>query len=223
MRIAIADVIRIRKQQPLVKILGVRFRLLSRTLAVLDRQLRELIDELMRRIERGGGALRHVGDTRAAQLPLLLLARFHQIDAVEDDGAAGDAAAGPGESHGRESGGGLAGARLADQSQHLAPVQDDVDALDDLVPLVFGLPLDAQTAHLQQEVALGGRAHRFCRSFAKSARFVQEPVDHEIDAHGQQRNGARRQQRRHVAVGNQGRVVAHHAAPVRRRRLNAQA
>jgi hypothetical protein len=80
--------------------------------------------------------------------------------AVEDDGAAGDLAAGPGERHGGEARGGLAGARLADEAQHLAPSERDVDALDDLVPFVFSLPVDSQAAYLQQETTIRLTGHR---------------------------------------------------------------
>ena len=52
---------------------------------------------------------------------------------------------------------------------------------------------------------------------------MQEPVDDEIDRHRQQRDGAGRQQRRDVAIGDQRRVLAHHRAPVGGRRLDADA
>ena len=57
-----------------------------------------------------------------------------------------DAAAGLGIAHGGEPDGRLAGARFADQAQHLAALQREVDALDDLVPVVVAEALDVQVA-----------------------------------------------------------------------------
>src|SRR6185295_1578850 len=91
------------------------------------------------------------------------LARLGKVGAVEADGARGDPAAGAGIAHGGEPDRRLAGARLADQPQHLAAAQRQVDALDDLVPGLLALALDPQTADLQQRraggvVASGGGA-----------------------------------------------------------------
>src|SRR5579864_7033506 len=44
------------------------------------------------------------------------------------------------------------------------------------------------------------RSMRSLTLIAQPAGLVEEPVDHEIDGHGEQRDGARRQERRHVAV-----------------------
>src|SRR6185312_7938768 len=57
----------------------------------------------------------------------------------------------------------------------------------------------------------------------EAARLVQEPVDDEVDGDRQQRDGARRQQRRGIAEADEGGVVLHHRAPVGRRRLNTEA
>ena len=84
-----------------------------------------------------------------------LLADAQEIDAVEHDGAAADAAAGPGEAHGGDADGRLAGARFADQPQHLAAAQRNVDAVDDTMPLIVGLALELEPAHFEQYVALG--------------------------------------------------------------------
>ncbi len=157
-RVAVADLLGIRQQQPPVEILGVGFRRASALHTVLHRSLRKLVDQPVRRVERGGGALRHVGDPCPAQRAPRLFGCLHQIDAVEDDRAAGDPAAGSGKRHGGQSHGGLAGARFSDEAQHLAAVQRDVDALDDLVPGLVDLALDAQPAHLEHDLARARRA-----------------------------------------------------------------
>src|SRR5690242_21342059 len=52
--------------------------------------------QLMRGIEGGGRALRHIGDARSAQLAARVFAGAYQVGAVEHHAAAGDAAAGAG-------------------------------------------------------------------------------------------------------------------------------
>ena len=95
-----------------------------------------------------------IGDAPAPVVALLGLAQLGQVDAVEDDRAGGDPAAGPGIAHGGEADGRFAGAGFADQPQHLAAPHREVDALDDLLPDVVGLPLDPEAPDLQQQVAL---------------------------------------------------------------------
>jgi hypothetical protein len=153
-RVAETDGLGLRQLQAPIQILGVGLGLGARLDPVLDRHLGVLVDQLVRRVERGGRALRHIGDARAAQLAFLLLAGGPQIDAVEQDRAADDPAAGPGEAHGGDADGRLAGAGLADKAQHLAAPQVEVDAVYDLVPLVVGLALDLEAAHLEQDFAV---------------------------------------------------------------------
>src|SRR5689334_20832564 len=57
----------------------------------------------------------------------------------------------------------------------------------------------------------------------QSACLVQEPVDDEIDRDRQERNGARRQERRDITISDERRILAHHRAPVGGRRLDTQA
>ncbi len=109
MRIAVADGVRLRQLQALVEIARIGLRLFAGHDAVAHRRLDGLVDQLVGRIEGGGGTLRHIGDARAPQVALLVLAGLAQVDAVEHDGAAGDAAAGPGEAHGGQADGRLAG------------------------------------------------------------------------------------------------------------------
>ena len=81
------------------------------------------------------------------------LGRAAQLHPVEHDVAVRQAAAGARVSHRREADGRLAGARLADQPEHLAPVERHVHAMDDLVPLLARLPLDTEPPHPQQGFA----------------------------------------------------------------------
>ena len=104
------------------------------------RGLGELVDEPVRRIERGCRALGDVGDPRAPQGPIVIPRGAAQLHPVEHDIAAGEPAARPGEAHGREPDGGLAGPGLANQPQHFAPVKHHVDAVHVSVPLLVGLP-----------------------------------------------------------------------------------
>ena len=52
---------------------------------------------------------------------------------------------------------------------------------------------------------------------------MEHPVHHEVDGHRQQRDRRGRDQRGHLAEGDEGGVLAHHRAPVRGRRLDAEA
>ena len=116
---------------------------------MLVRCLAELVDQAVRRVEGSSRALRDIGDPRTAELPLLRFWRPHQVDAVEDDRAAGKPAAVAGEAHGSEPDRRLAGTRLADQAHHLALVQGQIDPVDDLRPVLTDLALDPQAAHLE--------------------------------------------------------------------------
>ncbi len=120
---------------------------------VRHRRLGGLVDEPVGRIEGGGGALRHIGDARAAQAPPGVLAGGGQIHAVEHDRAAANAAAGPGKAHGGQAEGGLAGARFSDQPHDLAAPQGQVDALDDVMPGIVAKP-SIEVLDLQQDLAL---------------------------------------------------------------------
>src|SRR5262249_25905826 len=156
-RVAEADGLGLGQAQAAVEI----HRLLLASVGVrqgLDlRHLRILLDEPVRRIERSGRRLRHVGDLGTPDAAPLRVVRLRKILAVEHDGAGGDAAARPGIAHGGEPDRRLAGAGFADEPEYLAAAEREVDALDDLVPGVVALPLDAQAADLEQDVALAAR------------------------------------------------------------------
>ena len=166
--IAEADIVGIGQPQAPVEVLGIVLGLAPGLYAVLHRHFSVLVDQLVRRVERRRRALRHIGDTRAAQLAPLLLRARPEVDFVEQDRAAGNAAAGPREAHAGDADGRLAGARFADQTQHLAAPQHDVDAVHDLVPHVVGLALDTKPLHFEQDLAqlmlFHVIAHRAARS-----------------------------------------------------------
>src|SRR5260221_7496578 len=120
----------------------------------------------MRRVERGGRRRRQIGDPRPQYRPPLRLADLDEIDPVEQHGAGGDTATGTRIAHGGEADRRFAGAGLADQPEHLAAAQRQVDALDDLVPAVVALALDAQAADLEQYLARVGRSVHVLRALA---------------------------------------------------------
>ena len=163
--IAVADRVGVRQLQFAEQDLGVGFGLGLPLNAMLDRGFRELIDQPMSRIEGGGGALGHVGYAHAAQLALGVLAGGHQVDAVELNLASRNAAAGAGIAHGGEADGRLAGARFADEAEYFATAQIEIDAVDDFLPLLVGLALDAQAAHGENDVVAGTSAHRAIHLF----------------------------------------------------------
>src|SRR5215212_1279212 len=54
-------------------------------------------------------------------------------------------------------------------------------------------------------------------------RFVEEPIDHEVDRNGQKSDGPGRKERRDIAIGDQRGVLADHGAPIGRGRLDPEA
>src|SRR4029077_12885384 len=142
MRIAEADMLGIRQPQTSEQVHGGALRLRLVHDAMLQRRFRILVDDTVRRIERSGCRLGHVGDAGTADLTPFGLADISQIDAVEADRAGGDGTAGPRLAHGGEPDRRLAGARLANQAQDLAASEREVDAFDDLVPCLVALTFD---------------------------------------------------------------------------------
>jgi hypothetical protein len=153
--IALADGVGLGQLELGVEVAGIGEGVLGRADVVGDGGLDGLGDEPVGRVEGGRRALGDVGDARAAKPALGGLAGRRQVEAVEHDRAAGDAAAGAGETHGGKAQRRLAGARLADQAQHLAAPQGQADALDDVVPGIVAVAVDPDVAHFQQHVAFG--------------------------------------------------------------------
>ena len=106
--------------------------LLGRADAVQLQQLDDLSADADRRVEGGGRVLRHVGDLHAADLAELLRRQLEDVLALEHDLAALDERPAPGVGEQRRARGGLARAGLADQADHLAGPQLDVDLVDDV-------------------------------------------------------------------------------------------
>src|SRR5215207_1423830 len=153
MWIAVSDVFGIRQPQPGVERARIALGLCLLSYPVANCRFDRLIEDAMRRVERRGSTLRHIGNPRAPELPLLGVADFGQVDIVEADAARPYATAGPCEAHGGEAERRFAGARFPDDAQNLAAVEGQVDALDDLVPLVVAVAFDAQPLDFDQGLA----------------------------------------------------------------------
>ena len=117
------------------------------------RRLDILVHQPVGRIERGGGRLGHIGNPPPPYFALVRRAQLQKVDAIEHDGAGGNAAAGPGIAHGGKADGRFAGTGFADQAEHLAAPQRQIDALDDGHPDVVALPLDLEPLDLEQQIA----------------------------------------------------------------------
>ena len=117
--------------------------------------LDDLIAELVRRIERSGSRLRDIADPRAAKRPRTGFAKLQDIHAVEQDLAAGDGDAAASVGQRRKPDGRFAGSRFTDQAEHLAALQSEAHALDDLDRVGafarrIGHGSDLQVANLEQ-------------------------------------------------------------------------
>ena len=98
--------------------------------AVQHQGLRDLIAEARGRIEGGGRALGDIGDARSADRPQLGRGEAAKVLPVEHDASRRHGAARPDIAQGRQPQGGFAGARFADQPEHLAAREHEVDAVD---------------------------------------------------------------------------------------------
>ena len=161
MRIALAEMLRVRKFQRLEQFhrLGRRFRPANQVMA--HRHLADLPADGQGRIEGGGRTLGDIGDAHAAQRPVSGFGKFEDILAVEDDAAAGNGAAAARIIHARQADGGFAGPGFADQAEHLATPQREADIIDQH-RLAAGLRgrLDAQVFDGQQGLRVGHGNHR---------------------------------------------------------------
>ena len=88
-----------------------------------DQRFGDLVLQAMGGVERGRGALRHIGDACAAQRPHGRRRQALQVLPVDQDAARRHRAAGTNMAERRQGQGRLAGARFADQAQHLAAGQ----------------------------------------------------------------------------------------------------
>ncbi|MCY1428006.1 hypothetical protein D9M71_438760 [compost metagenome] len=153
MRVALADGLRAGQTQHPVQFDSVGFGLGAADPGVDHGGLDVLVDQPVCRVERCRRTLGNIGDARATQLAHVIGPGLEQVDAIELHAAAGDAATVAGITHGRQAQGGLARTGLADQAQHFAALQGQVDALDQRVPVLFVMPFDLQVANDQQRHA----------------------------------------------------------------------
>ena len=65
------------------------------------------------------------------------------------NGTRGDPASLPRVCHGGKAEGGFAGPRFADQAQHLACVQSQIDAVDDGMPVFIAMTFNDNIAHFK--------------------------------------------------------------------------
>jgi hypothetical protein len=136
---------------------------LARHHLVDQRALDDLVHQPQRRVERGGGALRDVGDRAAAQIGQLAFAHRQHLVAGHAHRAAGQAAAGAGIAHQRQGDGGLARTGLADQGQHFAFLNRKIGAMNDrhiLAHVVAGR--DPQAGYFDDVVHLKPRFRGAC-------------------------------------------------------------
>src|SRR5665213_609632 len=99
--------------------------------AVVDAQaLADLTTDLHGRVERAHRVLRNQGDRAASLVLHLLLAQGREVDAFEFDRARRDASVTGQEAHNRQSRGGLAAARLTDQTDAFAGIDVDGEVVD---------------------------------------------------------------------------------------------
>ena len=117
MGIARADRLRARQIELPEKVDRLGARRLRRQHAVADRGFAHLLHQRVRRIERGGGALRDIGDLGPAQRAPLVGADRADVLVAEDDGAANDIAVAAGVAHR-----GQADRRLAGADSPIRPI-----------------------------------------------------------------------------------------------------
>ncbi len=117
--------------------------------SVSDRSFGHLIQQGHRRVERRGGALRNVSDPHATRPASASRIQAPQVGSLQNNPAAGDTTTGPRESERRKPDGGFPGAGFADETQHLAARQLQVNAIHEDGA---GLGLDPQTFDAQNHL-----------------------------------------------------------------------
>ena len=188
MGIARADRLGVRQVELAEELHGGGLRLGAPHHAVADRRLADLVHQRHRRIERRRGALRDVGELQAAQAPPLVQGHRAQVGAGEQDLPADDEAVAAGVAHRGEADRRLAGARFADQADHLAPPELERDVVDQhRAVAAVGPHRDPHRAGRRARSAR--RVTRRSCAFSLPARVDrQHPVDDEIDADRQHRD-----------------------------------
>ena len=130
---------------------------------------RELQADAQRGVERRAGVLRHVADHAAAQLAELPGAQREHVLVVDGDAAAADLGAAALEVEQRRGGRGLAGGGLADEAEHLALDELEVDLVVDLD--ARGVERDLQVLDGEDDLAhLRPPCPARCRSWRERCR-----------------------------------------------------
>ena len=91
----------------------------------------------------------HIGNAYAADGAHLVIRRGGELQIVELDTTTDDAATVPTVSHAGNAYGGFPSPRLADQPQHLATIDVNINAQNNIAPLLFLKAFDDQIFHRQ--------------------------------------------------------------------------
>ena len=148
--------------------------------------LHELLADAQRWIQRGRWILRHVRDQRAARMAQRAVAERQHRRIADRDVAACQLHAAPGMAEHGETNGGLARAGLADEAEHLARGDGEVDFVDDV---------GAAAGDLDPQIRDGHRSVRHAVALrpVDAGSGAREPVADETGADRQQRDRDHRQ------------------------------
>ncbi|MEM5299839.1 IS110 family transposase [Burkholderia sp. JPY481] len=130
-RVTLADLLRVRQRERAEQFDGFCLRGALAERAVNQRAFDHLVHDRARRVERGRRALRDIGNLAATQSLELIRRESEHVGVADPDRAARDAAAAASMAHQRQRDRGLARARFADQGEHLAARNLEVDVVHD--------------------------------------------------------------------------------------------
>ena len=161
MRVTEPDLVRIWQPQTPVKVDGVGLGIIAARQSVEKRCLGMLVDDLVRRVEACRRRLRDIGNAFSKQPAPRLRGRVDEIDAIKGNGPADNLASVAREAHRRQTERRFAGAGLADQPEHLAPLQVEADIVDDPDPRFLGKAVDFKVADTDKRVPGGHLDYSF--------------------------------------------------------------
>ena len=131
-------------------------RLVLGDVEVVAEALGELPADLHHRVERGHRVLEHHGHLGAPQGPQLVLRCADQLLAGVGGRAGADDVLGGEQAHDRAGQHGLAGARLADDAERLAPLEAEGDAVDGLDDARLGVEVRPEVVDDEERAFLRG-------------------------------------------------------------------